>query len=155
MEIEINGQKVLLDSAASGRNLLSVLRNDLHLTGTRYGCGIGLCGACTVHVNGEAKPSCTISLGSLAGKKIPPTDGLARAGGGGGLHPLQQAFIDFQVPQCGFCFSGQIMSAAAFLKKRPRPGEAEIRKSLSGNLCRCGTYPRIVKAVLLAAGRKQ
>lgn len=153
MEIEINGQKVLLDPAASGRNLLSVLRNDLHLTGTRYGCGIGLCGACTVHADGEAIPSCTTSLGSLAGKKITTIEGLA--GGGGGLHPLQQAFIDFQVPQCGFCIPGQIMSAAAFLKKRPRPGEAEIRKSLSGNLCRCGTYPRIIKAVLLAAGRKQ
>jgi isoquinoline 1-oxidoreductase subunit alpha len=127
--------------------LLWVLRDLLNLTGTKYGCGIGLCGACTVHVEGEATRSCQVSVASAAGKQITTIEGL----GEHGLHIVQQAWIAEQVPQCGYCQPGQIMSAAAFLATNPKPTDAEIDDAMAGNLCRCGTYFRLRKAIHRAA----
>jgi aerobic-type carbon monoxide dehydrogenase small subunit (CoxS/CutS family) len=128
--------------------LLWVLREELGLTGTKYGCGMALCGACTVHVDGEAVRSCVTPAGEVAGKKVVTIEGL----GEGRLHPLQAAFIAENVPQCGYCISGQIMSAAALLRARPAPSDEDIDAVMSANLCRCGTYQRIRKAIHRAAG---
>ena len=133
--------------AEPGMPLLWVLRDLLNLTGTKYGCGIGLCGACTVQVDREATRSCQISVASAAGREITTIEGL----GQNGLHIVQQAWIAEQVPQCGYCQSGQIMSAAAFLATNPKPSDADIDDAMAGNLCRCGTYFRIRKAIHRAA----
>jgi isoquinoline 1-oxidoreductase alpha subunit len=133
--------------AESGMPLLWVLRDLLNLTGTKYGCGIGLCGACTVHVDGEATRSCQVSVAAAAGKQITTIEGL----GQNRLHIVQQAWIAEQVPQCGYCQPGQIMSAAAFLATNPKPTDADIDDAMAGNLCRCGTYFRIRKAIHRAA----
>jgi isoquinoline 1-oxidoreductase alpha subunit len=125
--------------------LLWVLRDELHLTGAKYGCGIGQCGACTVHLDGQAMRSCQAPIGSLAGVKITTIEGLR------GLHPLQAAWVEADVPQCGYCQSGQIMSAAALLAKTPRPTDADIDSGMSGNICRCGCYQRIRAAIKRAA----
>ena len=130
--------------------LLWYLRDDLTLTGTKYGCGMGLCGACTVHINGEAARSCLTPMKSAAGKSITTIEGLSPKGD----HPLQKAWKTCNVPQCGYCQSGQIMQAASMLKKTPKPSDDQIDSAMQGNICRCGTYQRIRQAVKLAAGVK-
>jgi nicotinate dehydrogenase subunit A len=128
--------------------LLYALRNDLDLHGPRFGCGLAQCGACTVHVDGEAVRSCRFPVAKAAGTKVVTLEGL---GAPGKLHPLQQAFIDEQAVQCGYCINGMIMQAAAFLQKNARANEDEIKRALAGNLCRCGTHVRIVRAIKRAA----
>jgi isoquinoline 1-oxidoreductase subunit alpha len=128
--------------------LLWVLRDTLELTGTKFGCGMALCGACTVHINGEASRSCIIPISSVEGKKITTIEGLSTDGS----HPVQKAWIAEDVPQCGYCQSGQIMSAVALLAKKASPTDADIDDAMSGNICRCGTYQRIRKAIHRAAG---
>jgi isoquinoline 1-oxidoreductase subunit alpha len=127
--------------------LLWVLRDTLSMTGTKFGCGMALCGACTVHINGEATRSCITPISAVAGKKITTIEGLSEDGN----HPVQQAWIEIDVPQCGYCQCGQIMSAAALLSKKPNPTDADIDDFMSGNICRCGTYQRIRKAIHRAA----
>jgi isoquinoline 1-oxidoreductase subunit alpha len=127
--------------------LLWYLRDILGLTGTKFGCGVALCGACTVHVNGEAVRSCVTTVASAKGASILTIEGL----GANGLHPVQKAWMEVNVPQCGYCQPGQIMQAAALLKSRPHPTDAEIDDALSGNICRCGTYQRIRAAIKAAA----
>jgi isoquinoline 1-oxidoreductase alpha subunit len=128
------------------RPLLWHLRDALRLTGTKYGCGAGLCGACTVHIDGEAARSCSVPMGSLAGKSVTTIEGLAQ---GSRLHPVQQAWIDEDVAQCGYCQAGQVMAAVALLRKTPNPAPADI--DAITNLCRCGTHPRVRKAIARAA----
>ena len=147
IECTINGETVRLD-ADPDMPLLWALRDLAGLTGTKFGCGIGLCGACTVHVGGRATRSCITPLKDVAGADITTIEGLDADG----AHPLQQAWRDLQVPQCGYCQSGQIMQAAALLSVTPHPTDAEIDATMSGNLCRCGTYPRIRAAIRSAAG---
>jgi aerobic-type carbon monoxide dehydrogenase small subunit (CoxS/CutS family) len=127
--------------------LLWVIRETLGLTGTKYGCGMSLCGACTVHVNGQAVRSCVTPVSSVEGKEIITIEGLSADGN----HPVQRAWIAEDVPQCGFCHSGQIMSAAALLAENPKPSDADIDDAMSGNICRCGTYQRIRRAIHRAA----
>ena len=127
--------------------LLWVLRDTLNMTGTKFGCGMALCGACTVHINGEAARSCITPISAVAGKKITTIEGLSADGN----HPVQQAWVEIDVPQCGYCQCGQIMSAAALLAKKASPSDAEIDDFMSGNICRCGTYQRIRKAIHRAA----
>jgi len=145
--LDINGkvQEVLSEPDTP---LLWVLRDELHLTGTKYGCGIGQCGACTVIINGEAVKSCIRPIATVTGKKITTIEGL----GDGRRHPVQAAWIAGNVPQCGYCQPGQVMAAAALLSKNPNPSDADIDKAMAGNLCRCGTYQRIRKAIHAAAG---
>lgn len=149
MKVWINNVSYPLPVNQGELPLLEFLRGNLGLMGTRYGCGMGLCGACTVHLNGKAVRACQTPVKSLAGKRITTIEGLAK---NNNLHPVQQAFIKFQVPQCGFCMSGQIMSGAALLENNPRPTRKQVNIAMSGNLCRCGTYQRIRKA-LLAMGK--
>jgi isoquinoline 1-oxidoreductase alpha subunit len=144
--LTINGQSYFAD-APSDTPLLWVIREDLRLTGTKYGCGIGACGACTVHVDGEAVRSCMVTVGELGGARITTIEGLHPANS----HPVQQAWIEQQVPQCGYCQSGQIMQAAALLSANSRPTDQQIVDGMTGNLCRCATYSRIVGAVKRAA----
>ena len=127
--------------------LLWVLREELGLTGTKFGCGIAQCGACTVHVNGNPVRSCSTPVSAVSGKKVTTIEGLSPNGD----HPLQKAWIAEQVPQCGYCQSGQLMSAAALLAKNKNPSRAEIVRQMNGNICRCGTYNRIVRAIERAA----
>jgi len=148
LTLTINGQSFDID-ADEDMPLLWALRDSLGLTGTKYGCGIGACGACTVHVDGEALRACVVPVGSLSGKAITTIEGL----GGDGLHTVQQAWVDENVPQCGYCQAGQIMSAAALLVRNPSPSDADIDNAMAGNLCRCGTYPRIRQAIHTAARR--
>lgn len=147
LQLEINGKARQVD-ADPEVPLLYVLRENLDLTGTKYGCGEGQCGACTVMVDGVARRSCLTPVGSVAGKKITTIEGLAS---NGKLHPLQQAFWDADAFQCSYCTSGMIVAAAAFLKTNPNPSEAQIAHALNGNVCRCGTHPRIIAAVQKAA----
>lgn len=128
--------------------LLWVLRDELGMLGTKFGCGEGQCGACTVHVDGVSVRSCVTPIGSLSGGRVTTIEGIAAAG----LHAVQQAWLDERVPQCGYCQAGQIMAAVAFLADHPQPSEADISEAMSGILCRCGTYPRIRKAILRVAG---
>ena len=144
--LTINGQSFFAD-APPDTPLLWVIREDLRLTGTKYGCGIALCGSCTVHINGQAVRSCSITVGEVVGASITTIEGLHPAD----AHPVQQAWIEHQVPQCGYCQSGQIMQAAAFLAVNPNPTDQQIVEAMNGNLCRCATYPRIVGAVKRAA----
>ena len=130
--------------------LLWYLRDELQLTGTKFGCGMGLCGACTVHVNGEPARSCLTPLSATSGKEIVTIEGLSE----GGMHPVQQAWAQVQVPQCGYCQSGQIMQAVALIKKKPQPTDHDIEEFMSGNICRCGTYQRIRQAIKIASGQK-
>jgi len=146
MRLNVNGRSWRVDDAAD-TPLLWVLRDSLHLRGTKYGCGIGMCGACTVHVNGNAVRSCQTPLSACAGKKVTTIEGLAP----GANHPLQLAWLDVDVPQCGYCQAGQIMQAAALLKRHPRPSDAQILAAMEGNLCRCGTYTAIRTAIRRAA----
>jgi len=129
--------------------LLWYLRDILDLTGSKFGCGMGLCGACTVHVNGAAARSCVTPMKSAAGKSVTTIEGLSAAGD----HPVQKAWAACHVPQCGYCQSGQIMQAAALLREKPKPTDRDIDSAMQGNLCRCGTYQRIRKAIHMAAGQ--
>jgi aerobic-type carbon monoxide dehydrogenase small subunit (CoxS/CutS family) len=144
----INGRDVLVE-ADPRTPLLTVLREHMDLTGSKYGCGEGMCGACTVLIDGKAERSCVTWAGSVAGKQITTIEGLAD---GDRLHPVQQAFLDEDAMQCAYCSSGMIMSAVALLKKNPSPSRNEIVKFMDGNVCRCGTYSRIVSAIQKAAG---
>ncbi|MEM7504820.1 MAG: (2Fe-2S)-binding protein [Pseudomonadota bacterium] len=141
-DLKVNGENVEVD-AAEDTPLLWVLRDNLGLIGTRYGCGVGSCGACTVQIDGEARYSCQTLLRDVGRGEITTIEGLSPKGD----HPVQQAWIAEQVPQCGYCQSGQIMRAAALLDRNPSPNRQEILDEMSSNLCRCGTYPRIVRAI--------
>ena len=149
MVLTINGEKheVAVDPDVE---LLSVLRNNLDLTGSKYGCGEGACGACTVLVNGKPVRSCTTSVSSVVGKEITTIEGLEK---NGNLHPVQEAFLKADPFQCSYCASGMIMSAVALLKSNPSPTEDAIIKAMNGNICRCGTYPSIVKSIKLASSK--
>jgi aerobic-type carbon monoxide dehydrogenase small subunit (CoxS/CutS family) len=147
--LRINGQDLSVP-ANSNATLQFALRDDLGLTGTKFGCGVGQCGCCTVLLDGQPTRSCMTQVASVVGKSIMTIEGL---GTPDNLHPLQQAWIDAQAPQCGYCQPGQIMEAAALLQQNTAPSEQAIRQALSGHLCRCGTYNRIVQAVQIAAGR--
>jgi aerobic-type carbon monoxide dehydrogenase small subunit (CoxS/CutS family) len=146
--LKVNGKAHAVDIDPS-TPLLYVLRNDLGLQGPRFGCGLGQCGACTVIIKGEAVRSCIRPVSTVAGAEITTLEGLAQ---NGKLHPLQQAWIDEQVPACGFCQNGQIMTAKALLDRNPRPSDAEIRQEMAGVLCRCKTYYRVQAAIKRAAG---
>lgn len=149
VKLQINNKTYESDVDAE-TPLLWVLRDHLGLVGTKYGCGIAQCGACTVHINGEAVRSCVIPVGSIQGSKITTIEGLSEKGD----HPVQQAWDEVDVAQCGYCQAGQIMQAAALLNKNPNPSEDEIIAAMNGNICRCGTYHRIKQAVQLAAKKR-
>ena len=146
-ELHVNGKTLTVDANAE-TSLLEVLRDQLDLTGSKYGCGEGQCGACTVLIDGNPRRSCITPVGAAARKPITTIEGLAAEGR---LHPLQQAFLDAEALQCGYCTSGMIMTAAALLRGNPDPNEETIRHFMEGNICRCGTYPRIVEAIRRAA----
>jgi len=148
LELQVNGTRRRVEVDGE-RSLLSVLRDELDLTGAKYGCGEGQCGACTVLVDGRAVRSCLTQAASVEGKQVTTVEGLER---NGGLHPLQEAFLAVDAMQCGYCTAGMIMSGVGLLKKTPNPTEAEILRAMEGNICRCGTYPRIVAAIRQAAG---
>ena len=153
MKLNVNSVEREVAADWLNESLLTVLRDHLGLTGTRFSCGIGQCGACVVHVDGAPINSCLIPVQKAAGKAVLTIEGLAAEDGT--LHPLQQAWIDENVPQCGFCQSGQIMQALALLDTTPEPSDADIVQAMSGNLCRCGTYDRIRKAIKSAAPKVQ
>jgi aerobic-type carbon monoxide dehydrogenase small subunit (CoxS/CutS family) len=148
-ELHVNGSRRAV-AAEAGRTLLSVLRDDCELTGTRYGCGEGQCGACTVLLNGDPVRSCITRVRAAAGKQILTIEGVAK---GGKLHPLQEAFLELDAFQCGYCTSGMILSALALLEEKPEPTRDDIVAGMDGNICRCGAYGRIVAAVERAAKR--
>ncbi|HET9487065.1 MAG TPA: (2Fe-2S)-binding protein [Chryseosolibacter sp.] len=147
MELLVNEKKYTVEVQA-GESLLDVMRDRLDLTGSKYGCGEGSCGACTVLVNGAATRSCTLSSSSAAGKQITTIEGLEK---NGALHPVQTAFLKVDVFQCAYCAPGMIMSAVSLLQKNPKPSRQDITQAMQGNICRCGTYPRIVRAIEEAA----
>jgi nicotinate dehydrogenase subunit A len=149
LSLQVNGQTVAIQADDPDMPLLYALRNDLGLRGPRFGCGLAQCGACTVHLNGEAVRSCITPVSTVAGKEIVTLEGLGTAEK---LHPLQEAFIAEQAAQCGYCINGMIMQAASLLNKTPHPRVSEIKAALAGNLCRCGTHLRIVRAIQRAAG---
>ncbi|SMX39464.1 (2Fe-2S)-binding protein [Octadecabacter ascidiaceicola] len=151
MRLTVNGTEHEVD-VTSDMPLLWVLRDELNITGPKYGCGIAQCGACTVHVDGFAVRSCQLAVGDLAGGHVTTIEGLASPEG---LHAVQEAWIEHQVAQCGYCQSGQIMQAASFLETNPEPTDEDIDAAMSANLCRCGTYPRIRAAVHAAAKKLQ
>jgi aerobic-type carbon monoxide dehydrogenase small subunit (CoxS/CutS family) len=146
-ELFVNGNKLRINAEAD-RTLLSVLRDDLDMTGSKYGCGEGQCGACTVLIDGRATRSCITKVSTAAGKKITTIEALEK---NGRLHPLQEAFLEADALQCGYCTSGMVMSGFALLSTNANPSEQEIVRFMEGNVCRCGTYPRIVTAIRKAA----
>ena len=146
MKLDVNGREIETD-ATPDTPLLWVLRDHLNLTGTKFGCGMALCGACTVHLDGTPVRSCVTPAAAAEGRRITTIEGLA----GDRSHPVQRAWLELDVPQCGYCQSGQIMSAAALLAANPAPSDADIDAAMAGNICRCGTYPRIRKAIHRAA----
>jgi isoquinoline 1-oxidoreductase alpha subunit len=146
VHLTINGEARTL-AVDPDTPLLWALRDELHLTGTKFGCGMAQCGACTVHVNGQPMRACITPVAMLEGAKVTTIEGL------GGEHPLQKAWVEHDVPQCGYCQSGQIMSAAALLARNPHPSDADIDAAMRGNICRCGTYQRIRAAIKDAAGK--
>jgi aerobic-type carbon monoxide dehydrogenase small subunit (CoxS/CutS family) len=150
LELQINGKAHQI-KVNPERSLLSVLRDDLNLTGTKYGCGEAQCGACTVLINGIATRSCVTAVENLSGKQITTIEGLEKDGK---LHPLQEAFIKADAMQCAYCTSGMIMSGSALLSRKSRPTRDEIIEFMNGNVCRCGTYERIIKAIQIASGQK-
>jgi isoquinoline 1-oxidoreductase alpha subunit len=148
--LRVNKKNYEVETEA-GTPLLWVLREGLGLTGTKYGCGIGQCGACTIHVNGDPMKACLLPVDNFSdGQEIVTIEGLSEDG----AHPVQKAWVEAQAPQCGYCQSGQIMQAAALLEKNPSPSQQEIKSYMNGNLCRCGTYLRILKAIQLASENK-
>jgi nicotinate dehydrogenase subunit A len=147
IDFRLNGKPVQVVTDPD-RLLLWVLRTDLALTGTKFGCGVGLCGACTVLVAKKARRACQLTLRELRDKEVTTIEGLAR---GDQLHPIQQAFVDHGAVQCGFCTSGMILNAYGLLLEKPNPSEADIRLEMNDNLCRCGTHPRVIQAILSAA----
>lgn len=147
IKLTLNGKPVELD-ADPAMPLLYAIRDIAQLTGTKFGCGLGLCGACTIHLDGTAIRSCVTPLSVAEGKAITTIEGLSE---NDELHPVQEAWIDHKVPQCGYCQSGQMMNAASFLETNSSPSDAEIETAMQGNICRCGTYPRIKKAIKQAA----
>jgi len=149
MHLTVNGKEHVVVDVDDATPLLWVLRDSLGLVGTKYGCGVAQCGACTVHLNGTPVRSCSVPVAAVAGQQITTIEGLA--GKGGKLHPLQAAWVEHDVPQCGYCQAGQIMSAAALLRQKPKPSDADIDAAMTGNICRCGTYLRIRKAIHAAA----
>jgi isoquinoline 1-oxidoreductase alpha subunit len=149
--LTINGKKTQPIDVPAEMPLLWVLRDVLNMKGTKFGCGIGACGACTVHVNGNAVKACQTEVGKVT-TEVTTIEGLAPANG---LHALQQAWLDLDVPQCGYCQAGQLMSAAALLKRTPKPNDDQINAAMNGNVCRCGTYLRIREAIHVAAGQKK
>jgi isoquinoline 1-oxidoreductase alpha subunit len=153
ISLNVNGKEMTVEGADNNTPLLWVLRDSLNMVGTKYGCGVAQCGACTVHVDGSPVRSCSMPVSAAVGKKVTTIEGLANADGT--LHALQQAWIDHDVAQCGYCQAGQLMSAAALLKKKPKPTDADIDAAMAGNLCRCATYIRIRKAIHAAAGNVQ
>ena len=148
IEFKLNGSKTKLDPQPE-TTLLWVLREHLKLTGTKFGCGSGLCGACTVHLNGQPIRSCITPVSALAGKSVTTIEGLSK----NQSHPLQKAWVEAQVPQCGYCQSGQIMQAAALLESNENPSREEIVAYMNGNICRCGTYLRIIRAINIASAK--
>jgi isoquinoline 1-oxidoreductase subunit alpha len=146
IQVIVNEEKHAVE-ASEEMPLLWVLRDRLGLTGTKFGCGVGVCGACTVHLNGEAVRACMTPLSAVGGQKVVTIEGLSKDQG----HPCQRAWLAEEVAQCGYCQPGQIMSAAALLRKRPHPTDAEINQAMADNICRCGTYQRIRRAIHLAA----
>jgi len=148
-ELTVNGAQRRIDADAD-RSLLSVLRDDLDLTGTKYGCGEGQCAACTVLLDGAPVRSCITKVSSAAGKRITTIEGLAR---GEQLHPVQQAFLDADTMQCGWCTPGMILGAVALLERTPHPRDAEIVSAMNGHICRCGTYPRVAAAIRAASAK--
>jgi len=149
MELSINGTKMQV-TAADDTPLLWVLRDHLGMTGTKFGCGMALCGACTVHLDGQPTRACMTPISAVAGKQITTIEGVGSTPAG---RAVQDAWLTLDVPQCGYCQAGQIMSAAALLKGNPKPSDADIDGAMTGNICRCGTYPRIRAAIKQAAGR--
>ncbi len=147
--LKINGESQSVE-AAEDTPLLWALRDQLNMVGTKFGCGIGQCGACTVHVEGNATRSCLLKISQIDRKEITTIEGLSEDG----LHPVQEAWKAIDVPQCGYCQAGQIMTASAFLEKNPNPSKEEIRKAMHGNICRCASYNRIENAVSMAAEKK-
>ena len=145
-QLKINGQQQSVEADAD-TPLLWVLRDHLNLVGTKYGCGVAQCGACTVHVEGKATRSCSIPVSALEEKSVVTIEGLSNEGD----HPLQRAWLEHDVPQCGYCQAGQIMNAAAMLEENPNPSDADIDTAMNGNICRCGTYTRIKAAIKTAA----
>ena len=143
IELRVNGTRRRVDLEIE-RSLLSVLRDDLDLTGAKYGCGEGQCGACTVLIDGQPARSCVTKVSAIAGKQVTTIEGLEQSGR---LHPLQEAFLETGAMQCGYCIPGMIMSGVGLLKKNPHPGEPDIARAMEGNICRCGTYPRVVAAI--------
>lgn len=148
MEFEVNGAMRKVEPAWRQEVLLFVLREHLGLVGAKFGCGVGLCGACTVLVDGQAQRSCLLPVASLAGKRVTTVEGIAHADGT--LHPVQRAWLEESVPQCGYCQSGQIMAAVALLREVPKPTAVQVDAALAGHLCRCGTQQRVRRAVLRA-----
>jgi len=151
LNLRVNGKERTVEDVDPATPLLWVLRDSLNLVGTKFGCGMAVCGACTVLVDGEPIRACSTPVAGLAGKNITTIEGLARSEKE--LHPLQQAWIDHDVPQCGYCQAGQLMSATALLARTPKPTDEDIDAAMAGNLCRCGTYQRIRAAIHTAAGR--
>jgi aerobic carbon-monoxide dehydrogenase small subunit len=150
-KLNLNGKECTVDTEPN-RTLLDVLRTDLGLTGTKYGCGVGACGSCTVIIDGKAKCSCLTLIGQADGRRVETVEGLSE---GERLHPLQESFVENHAIQCGYCTPGMLMSAKAFLDHHPLPSEEEIRVAISGNLCRCTGYKQIIQAIRCAAGKAQ
>jgi len=150
VKFKVNGKAVSVDAPEDAR-LLWVIREHVKLTGTKFGCGAGLCGACMVHVDGERAFSCQTPIGDVAGREVTTVEGLSKNSD----HPVQKAWLEIQVPQCGYCQSGQIMSAVDLLKKNPKPSRDEIVEHMSTNICRCSTYPRIIRAIQRASGQAE
>ncbi|MDO8533556.1 MAG: (2Fe-2S)-binding protein [Xanthobacteraceae bacterium] len=148
--LRVNGRDRTVESSDPDQPLLYLLRNALGLNAAKFGCGLGQCGACNVLIDGRAVPSCTLSIADAQGKSVTTLEGLGSASK---PHPIQAAFVKEQVPQCGYCTPGMIVSAAALLAGKPKPTEAEVRSALDGNLCRCGTHTRVVRAVMAASGQ--
>lgn len=155
MKVVINNKTLTVPDSMRDVRLLDFIRDFADLKGTKFGCGTGLCGACTIHIDGVATRSCQLLVSDMAGQQVTTIEGLADTSPSGPLHPVQKAWIEEAVPQCGYCQAGQIMTASALLNQNSDPSDEEIRDEMSGNICRCGTYDRIRKAIVRAARERQ